>query len=85
MELSILDHAHHRNGVGGAPFKVAIVHDAELDRDMLVVMFADQYYTAAFDLELLQERDIRFGSNSWRGDHYDHALRGQLWPSEVDA
>lgn len=69
----------HRNGVGGLPFHVAIVREQDGDdvREMLVVRFDDaadeqtgQIVCAAFDLRQLDKRVIKFGHNSWRGDHY---------------
>ena len=74
--MKIMKADSHRNGVGGEPFNVAIVE--EDGRKMLVVMFGEQYFTAAFDLDLLKEDVIEFGDNSWRGDHYDRELREPL-------
>ena len=71
----VTDLHYHRNGISGLGFYVAIVK--EDGRDMLVIRFpkeADRQtgnvVCAAFDLELLEKRDIVFGSNSYRGDHY---------------
>ncbi len=76
INAEILDKAHHRNGVGGMPFTVAIIDDKENGK-MLVVRFDKQgdqgagaILCAAFNLEKLAEGNIAFGENSWRGDHY---------------
>lgn len=81
--------AHHRNGVGGVPFQVAIMDDPENGK-MLVVRFDKQadrgaggVLCAAFKLELLKGDEITFGINSWRGDHYA-AIFDRLVPSEEE-
>jgi hypothetical protein len=76
--ITVTDSDFHRNGVSGLPFQVAIVkHEGE--GDMLVVMFENEGHTAVFNLDKLAMGDISFGSNSYRGDQYEHALRGELW------
>lgn len=81
-EYEIVKQDYHRNGVGGEGFRVALVLGTGEDagRTFLVVMFeSGEYRTAAFDFELLCQGVIGFGSNSWRGDHFDSALRERLW------
>lgn len=83
LNLQITDMEHHRNGVGGMPFMVAIVDDASEGDTKLVIMFKEPGHTAVLSLDLLlQNEDIRFGSNSWRGDHYERALRDKLWDED---
>lgn len=80
--LQIVNMSHHRNGVGGAPFKVALVDDPNDGDTKLVIMFEEQYYTAVLSLDsLIQSEDIDFGSNSYRGDRFDDALREEMYPS----
>lgn len=74
--MKIIKADSHRNGVGGEPFKVAIIQEG--DSKKLVIMFEEQYTTAVFDLDLLKEEVIEMGENSWRGDHYDNLLREEL-------
>jgi hypothetical protein len=71
--------AYHRNGICGLGFHVAIIQEDDGDgpREMLVIRFSKesdkdtgQVVCAAFDLKLLDVRDIAFGSNSWRGENY---------------
>lgn len=81
-KLQIVDADYHRNGVAGLPFKVAVVDDAN-DSDMkLVIMFEAEGHTAVLSLNKLMDEDITFGSNSYRGDLYEEALRSELWDSE---
>jgi hypothetical protein len=83
--LQILQADHHRNGVSGAPFMVALVDDPSEGDVKLVVMFKEPGHTAVLSLDkLVQNEDIGFGSNSWRGDHYEGQLRDQLWEGEDD-
>ena len=41
-------------------------------------------HTAVLSLNKLMEEDISFGSNSWRGDQYEFALRPEMWPDSDD-
>jgi hypothetical protein len=74
--------AHHRNGVCGAPFSVVKFVCPE-NGAMLAVVFdlsdGDGYSwdgrVAVFKRDLLADDVIAFGENSWRGDHYESALR----------
>jgi len=77
-DLAIVDSDYHRNGVGGMPFKVALVDDPDEGDTKLVIMFDREYYTAVLSLDKLKEGDISFGSNSYRGDRFDDVLRSQL-------
>lgn len=78
--LQILDLDFHRNGVAGKPFKVALVDDANEGDVKLVIMFEEEGYTAVLSVDKLHEdEDISFGTNSWRGDEYETALRSEMW------
>lgn len=80
----ILSTGYHRNGVGGMGF-TATVFEAAVDgtkRRMLAVDFgpeADkelgQVAVAVLDLDVASENNVRFGHNSWRGDHFSEPLR----------
>ena len=74
MKLTIEQTARHRNGVSGAPFHVALFRDED-ERLMLGVAFDEPTYVAVLDLQELAAGNIAFGSNSWRGDRYEPALR----------
>ncbi len=76
MKLSLIASAHHRNGVAGAPFDVAIFKERGRAADRkLAVLFDAPGHCAVLDLALLTAGDIAFGSNSWRGDDYEPHLR----------
>lgn len=81
-KLQIIDADFHRNGVSGLPFQVALVDDTNTSDVKLVIMFEAEGHTAVLSLDKLIEEDISFGSNSWRGDQYEQALRPELWDSE---
>lgn len=79
LDLEIVDSDYHRNGVGGAGFKVALVDDADEGDTKLVIMFDREYHTAVLSLDKLKDGDIAFGSNSYRGDRFDDILRKRLF------
>jgi hypothetical protein len=88
MSLTILDIAHHRNGIAGAPFHAILFCDDE-DPDAgavkLGIVFNAPWHTAVFDIGKLSEWFIGFGLNSWRGDRYEPHLRRAInSPAEVD-
>jgi len=87
MDLVIEEVARHRNGVGGEPFWVVTFRWAEKDdepRPMVGIVFEEPWHTAVFDREELRKGNIAFAcGNSWRGDHFDAALRAAI--REVDA
>jgi hypothetical protein len=79
MKLKILDTAHHRNGICGAPFTVVLFEDHGPERSRKVaVLFEEPHCCAVLGVDKLAEGDIAFGSNSWRGDHYEHDLRNAI-------
>ena len=75
-KLKIISVARHRNGVAGAPFDVVLFRDygSEGSRKVAIV-FDEPTYCAVLDIAKLAAGDIAFGSNSWRGDHYEESLR----------
>lgn len=75
--------SHHRNGITGCPFDVAII--AEEGRHMLVVDFGDiggSPAVAAFDIEKLADLNIRFADNSWRAERYAPLIRRAVEAAE---
>lgn len=76
-DVTIVSADYHRNGVGSAPFYAILFDDAKQGR-MLACLFEDPAHCAVVNVEKLADGDIRFGSNSWRGDAYAHALRPKL-------
>ncbi len=81
--LQIIDLDHHRNGIGGMPFKVALVDDANESDVKLVIMFEAEGHTAVLSLNKLIDEDVKFGSNSYRGDIYEGILRPEFWEENV--
>ena len=76
MKLNIIAIAHHRNGICGAPFGVVLFEDSGPEGSRKVgIVFDEPHHCAVLDVARLTAGDIRFGSNSWRGDHYEPALR----------
>jgi len=77
--VKVLDLAYHRNGICGEGFNVGIVEQE--GRRMVVVRFSPEddarvgaVLCAALDIDLLAQNEIRFGINSWRGDHFADAM-----------
>ena len=78
-KLKLVKIACHRNGVSGIGFWVVIFKRTDvydMEQTMLGIKFDNEkeIYTAVFDLDLLAQRNIAFGENSWRGDKYDEAI-----------
>jgi hypothetical protein len=76
MKLKIIAIAYHRNGICGAPFDVVLFEDKGAEGSRKVaVLFEERCHCAVLDVDKLAAGDIAFGSNSWRGDHYEAHLR----------
>jgi len=74
MKLDILQYAHHRNGICGAPFDVLLFRAPE-SGNMLAIVFEEQHHVAVLNVDNLALGDIAFMSNSWRGDVFEPHLR----------
>jgi hypothetical protein len=76
MKLKIIDTAHHRNGISGAPFDVALFEERDPEASRKIgIIFQEPHHCAVLDVGKLTQGDITFGSNSWRGDQYEPHLR----------
>ena len=76
MKLTILNIDYHRNGICGAPFHAIIFRDSGPEGSVkLSIVFDTEFHCAVLDIAKLADCDIAFGSNSWRGDHYEPFLR----------
>ena len=74
--IRIIAIAHHRNGIGGAPFHVALFKDAgPAGSRKAAILFPEEGRCAVLDIARLAAGDIAFGSNSSRGDQYEPRLR----------
>ena len=79
MKLTIIDFAHHRNGICGAPFDVILFEDAGPEGSRKVaILFEQENHCAVLDVDKLAAGDIAFCSNSWRGDRFEASLRKAL-------
>ena len=67
---------YHRNGIGGAPFNVVLFDDGHTEK--VAIVFEQPGYCAVLDVTKLAAGDIAFGSNSWRGDRFEPALRDAI-------
>lgn len=84
--LKLISIAYHRNGVSGMPAYVALVDEWEdgAKRRMVVTRVQDadrgtgMVNCFALDVGLLAKGDVRFGSNSWRGDHYHEFMDKEI-------
>jgi hypothetical protein len=76
MKLKIIGIDHHRNGICGSPFDVVLFDDQDPEHNRKVaVLFEEPHCCAVLGVDKLAQGDIAFGSNSFRGDHYEHDLR----------
>lgn len=76
MKLSIIAFAHHRNGIGGAPFDVILFEDTGPEGSRkLAIVFEQEGHCAVLDVDKLASGDIAFGSNSWRAERFEEPLR----------
>jgi hypothetical protein len=84
MTLTIIDLAHHRNGICGAPFAVILFAEAGAEGSPKVaILFEQDGHCAVLDVDKLAQGDIAFGSNSWRGDRYEPSLRQAICTSST--
>ena len=83
--ITVIAKAYHRNGICGAPFHAIVFDDdgTEASRKLGIV-FDQEAHCAVLDITKLANGDIAFGSNSWRGDTYEPALRSAIRQAEPD-
>lgn len=76
IRVKLIDMAHHRNGICGAPFHVFLFDDVEDENTRKVgILFDNPYHCAVLDVAKLAQGTIAFGFNSYRGDVFEQALR----------
>lgn len=73
MKMKLLSNSHHRNGVCGTPFDVALIKDEDGSTKVCIDFGGSDF--AVLQVDRLAEGDIAFGSNSWRGDRYADKVR----------
>lgn len=85
MRINVLSIAHHRNGVAGAPFHAIIFKDRGPQASVKIgIVFDENTCVAVLDIAKLSAGDVKFGSNSWRGDDYEPYLRAAIHRSESE-
>lgn len=70
----ILAKDHHRNGVSGTPFNIALFKDTIGDTLVGIVFDDNPGCCAVLNVELLSKGVIEFGINSYRGDVFQVEL-----------
>ena len=79
FRIRLIDTAHHRNGICGAPFHVFLFDDtSDENTRKLGILFEKPHHCAVLDVAKLAEGSIAFGVNSYRGDNFEPALRRAL-------
>ena len=68
MKLTIIDIAHHRNGICGAPFAAVLFEDTGPEGSRKIgILFDEPYHCAVLDVAKLAAGDIAFRSNILEG------------------
>jgi hypothetical protein len=76
MKLHIIDWAHHRNGICGAPFHVVLFDDmGDENTRKAGILFEQAHHCAVLDVAKLAAGNVAFGFNSYRGDVFEQPLR----------
>ena len=94
MKRKIVKKDYHRNGICGEGFHVGIIKDDD-GSSKLFVHFPNNdkegymtkkgaVRTAILDVDLVGKKEISFGVNSWRGDHYHDLIQDELIAREKD-
>ena len=71
--IRVKEIARHRNGSSGEAFYAVLFRNG--NDSMIGVVFDAPGHVAVFDLMLLLDGDIAFGSNSFRAEEYEKPLR----------
>jgi len=79
VRIRVLDWAFHRNGICGAPFHVVLFDDVNDENTLkLGILFDAPHHCAVLDVGKLSTGNISFGTNSYRGDFFEAALRSSI-------
>lgn len=90
MTINVLQVAYHRNGIGGEGFYAVLFEDAESaaangigSPRFVAAVFDGPGRVAVLAVEpLVTDVGVRFGPNSWRGDHFEPILRAAIQEHE---
>lgn len=72
--------AHHRNGICGEPFYVALFRDDDGSTKVAITFHNHpaECRTAVLNVEMLAAGNVTFGENSLRGDLYHDWMLDQI-------
>jgi hypothetical protein len=85
IKIKVISMDYHRNGVGGNPFYVVLFTSKDGDKGtMLGIVFPEKDSVAVLGVDKLTNGDIKFASNSWRGDRFEPALRLAIEKEDKD-
>jgi len=79
-KIKVTDIASHRNGIDGAPFHVVLFEYKGGIKGGIV--FDEPHHCAVLNVRKLSQGNIKFGSNSYRGDLYEPLLRQAIRKNE---
>jgi hypothetical protein len=87
MKIKVTDIDYHRNGISGAPFYAVTFNwkDDKATRHMVAAVFRGPGQVAVLDAGMASKGNVTFGSNSWRGDHFEASLRLAIEEYEKEA
>lgn len=79
-DINIQEIAFHRNSISGSPFYVIRFRwkpvDMDVEENFLATLFEQMGTCAVIGLDRLNTQGVKFAAgNSWRGDHFEPALR----------
>jgi len=84
--LRVIKHEYHRNGICGNGFHVVIFDWTEpndAQKNMCAFLFEETGSIAVTQIDMLKEHSIEFAcGNSWRGDHFEGAIRAFIKEEE---
>lgn len=84
--LKVIKHDYHRNGISGNGFHVVIFDWNEpnhTQKNMCAFIFEETGSIAVTQIDMLKDHNIEFAcGNSWRGDHFEAAIRKFLKKEE---
>ena len=84
--LQVIKHEYHRNGICGNGFHVVIFDWTEpndAQKNMCAFLFEETGSIAVTQIDMLKEHNIEFAcGNSWRGDHFEGAIRAFIKEEE---
>jgi hypothetical protein len=87
-KITVKEIAYHRNGIDGEGFYVVLFSSKEdRKRNFIATVFEGRGQVSVIDVDIAAAGFVTFGTNSWRGDEFEAALRNEikLWEIKRDA